>query len=83
MEKEYNTHLVILHLDNDKNNYYDCGDLNWKKLNAIMKNDCSLMTWLHFRDFGGDNDKIRIEPELLDFDLIRQTIKDNHEAINN
>lgn len=81
IDKAYNTHLVKLWLDNDKDNYYACGDMNDKKFRAVMREDSVLLTWLHFRKYGGDTDKIVLDKELLDLASIRQTIKDNMNAI--
>ena len=72
-DKAYNTHLVQLWLDNNRENYMACGDI--KK--QTLENDGRLLTWLTFRAYGGDADKIKLNKDMLYLDAIRQTIKDN------
>ncbi len=81
MDKEYNTHLVKLWLDNNRDNYLACGDMNSKKFRAIMNNDSTLLNWLHFREYGEDTYKIILRKDALYLDSIRQTIKDNMHEI--
>lgn len=73
MDKAYNTHLVELWLDNNRDNYLACGNI--KK--QTLENDGNLLVWLHFREYGGDTDKIILDKDALYLDSIRQTIKDN------
>lgn len=77
-DKQYNTHLVKLWLDNNYENYKACGNIRKQEL----ENDGRLLTWLTFREYGGDTEKIKIDKDLLYLDDIRQTIKDNMNAIH-
>lgn len=72
-DKAYNTHLIQLWLDNNRENYIACGRI--KK--QTLENDGQLLTWLTFREYGGDTDKIKLDKDMLYLDAIRQTIKDN------
>lgn len=72
-DKAYNTHLVKLWLDNNRENYMACGEI--KK--QTLENDGELLTWLTYREYGGDTDKIVLAKDMLYLDSIRQTIKDN------
>lgn len=78
MDKEYNTHLVELWLDNNRDNYLACGNI--KK--QTLENDGRLLTWLHFREYGRDAYKIILKKDALYLDSIRQTIKDNMDEIH-
>lgn len=78
IDKAYNTHLVELWLDNNRDNYMACRDIKKQQL----EDDASLLTWLHFREYGRDADKIVLDKDMLYLDAIRQTIKDNMEAIH-
>lgn len=75
-DKEYNTHLVKLWLDNNYENYKACRDI--KK--QALENDGRLLTWLTFREYGGDTDKIKLDKDMLYLDDIRQTIIDNQKT---
>lgn len=77
-DKAYNTHLVQLWLDNNRENYIACGDI--KK--QTLENDGRLLTWLTFREYGGDTGKIKLDKDMLYLDAIRQTIKDNMAEIH-
>ena len=76
-DKSYNTHLVQLWLNHNRDNCMACVNLDDKKLNKLMNNDGALMMWLTFREYGTDSDKIEIDKDKLYLDAIRQTIKDN------
>lgn len=75
--KAYNTHLVKLWLDNNRENYMACSDI--KK--QTLENDGRLLTWLTFREYGGDADKIKLDKDMLYLDDIRQTIIENKKAL--
>lgn len=75
-DKAYNTHLVKLWLDNNYENYKACRDI--KK--QTLENDGRLLTWLTFREYGGDIDKIELNKDMLYMDDIRQTIAENKKA---
>lgn len=77
-DKQYNTHLVKLWLDNNYENYKACGDI--KK--QVLENDGRLLTWLTFREYGADAENVKLDKDLLYLDDIRQTIKDNMDAIH-
>lgn len=76
-DKAYNTHLVKLWLDNNHKNFMACKDMNNKKFRAIMHNDSVLMTWLYFRNYGLDTDKVKLDKDMLYLSDIRQTIINN------
>lgn len=78
IDKVYNTHLVRLWLDNNRNNYVACGEIKVRE----YKTDAELIKWLKQRYYGGDADKIRLDKNLLYMDAIRETIKENMQAIN-
>lgn len=79
-DKQYNTHLVQLWLDNNHDNYVDCASLNEKRFKVLMQDDAALLTWLTFREYGGDREKIVLDKDALYLDAIRETIKENREA---
>ncbi len=72
-DKAYNTHLVELWLDNNRENYMACGVIS----NETLNDDEALLNWLKGREYGGDTEKITLETDALYMDSIRQTIKDN------
>lgn len=76
-DKAYNTHLIQLWLDNNRENYIACGDI--KK--QTLENDGGLLIWLTFREYGGDADKIKLDKDMLYLDAIRQTIIENKKAL--
>lgn len=76
-DKAYNTHLVQLWLDNNRENYIACGALDNKKLRTLMHSDGALIGWLASREYGKDSDKIKLNKDMLYLGAIRQTIKDN------
>ena len=80
-DKAYNTHLVQLWLDNNRDNYMACGALNEKKFKNLMQDDGALLIWLTFREYGNDSERIVLDKDALYLDAIRQTIKDNMQEI--
>lgn len=78
VNKTYNTHLVKLWLDNDRDNYYACGDIE----EQTLRDDDRLLEWLKEREYGGDREKIIFERSELHLKSIREVIKDNMQAVN-
>ena len=76
-DKAYNTHLIQLWLDNNRENYIACGDI--KK--QTLEDDGRLLIWLTFREYGGDADKIKLDKDMLYLDAIRQSIIENKKAL--
>lgn len=73
IEKEYNTHLVKLWLDNDRDNY----EAQRSMPKATLNSDQKLMSFLKARNYGMDRSKIDFNKNNLDMQDIRNTIKDN------
>lgn len=73
-DKEYNTHLVKLWLNNNQGNYNNQQSMQKSTLN----NDQKLMGFLKQQNYGGDRNKIDFNKNKLDLNDIRNTIKDNH-----
>lgn len=77
-DKAYNTHLIQLWLDNNRENYMACGAIRQNTL----KSDVCLLNWLKGREYGGDTEKITFEVAEIYMDAVRQTIKDNMAEIH-
>lgn len=73
IDKDYNTHLVKLWLDNDSSNY----KAQQSMPKATLNSDEKLMGFLKQRNYGLDRDKINLNKNSLDLKSIRDTIKDN------
>ena len=73
IDKEYNTHLVKLWLDNDEANY----KAQQSMPKATLNSDQKLMSFLKARNYGMDRSKIDLNKNNLNMKDIRDTIKDN------
>lgn len=73
IDKDYNTHLVKLWLDNDEPNYKAQKSMP----KATLNSDVKLMQFLQQRNYGGDRSKINFNKKNLNLKDIRDTIKDN------
>lgn len=73
IDKDYNTHLVKLWLDNDKSNY----DAQRSMPKATLNSDVKLMQFIQKRNYGNDRSKISFNKSNLDLKDIRESIKDN------